>query len=286
MFRISKWIVCLITILIITPSYLQASWNELKTNVLIEIKEASGSLPAIVQSNVNVRAIPSKDGKKLGLLEGGKSIRAEFLTDSDWARIQFKGINAYIHQSALIKQIYKADINYALNSTNSTVFSMSGWHYSYLPGSYFLNYQSSQYGHASFGPINGSGYTSIGSYLYKLDYEKRDMYIATGHASGNRTYYTPYLAIPTETELRVFILPTFSSNDSNSLSIKGNTLIYEGKSFSSCCDYETFKLTFNLDDLSYKGSESYYDRNSQAENPLLESRELKLVVKTISLVKS
>lgn len=268
-----------------TPS-IHASWDDLKSNALIEIKEASGFLPAIVQSNVNIRSKPSKDGKKLGLLHGGKSIRAEFLIDSDWARIQLNGDSAYVHQSALIKQLYKADIGYSIHSKNSTVFSMSGWHYSYLPGSYFLNYQSSLHGQASYGPINGSGYTSIGSHLYKIDYAKRDIYLATGHDSGNRTYYTPYLAIPTESELLVFVLPTFTSNDSNSLVIEDDTLIYEGKSFSSCCDYEKFKLRFNLNNLSYEGKEFYYDHDSQLENSQLENRELNLVVKKVPLVKS
>lgn len=268
-----------------SPS-INASWDALKSNALIEIKEASGFLPAIVQSNVNIRSKPAQTGKKLGLLQGGKSIRAEFLTDSDWARIQFNGDEAYVHQSALIKQLYKADIGYSMNGNNSTVFSMSGWHYSYLPGSYFLNYQSNIYGQASYGPIAGNGFASIGSHLYKVDYAKRDIYLATGHDSGNRTYYTPYLAIPTETELQVFILPTFTSNDSNSLFLEDNNLIYEGKSFSSCCDYEQFELRLNLEDLSYEGAEFYYDSNSQIDNPPLEKRELSVIVKKIPLTKS
>ncbi|MBU2880467.1 SH3 domain-containing protein [Psychrosphaera sp. B3R10] len=269
-----------------------ASWEDLKSDALIEIKEASGFLPAIVQSNVNIRSKPSTDGKKLGLLQGGKSIRAEFLTDSDWARINFRGDgsyasqDAYVHKSALIKQVYKADINYEMNSNNSTVFAMSGWHYSYLPGSYFLSYQSNKYGIATFGPIDGSGYAAIGSYLYKVDYDKRDVYLATGHDSGNRTYYTPYLAFPTEKELVVYQLPTFTSNDSNSLSIDGDTLIYEGKSYSSCCDYEKFELRFNLADLSYEGSEYYYDRDSENENPPLERGKLQLYLKKIPMEKS
>ena len=88
---------------------------------------------------------------------------------------------------------------------------------------------------------------------------RRDVHLATGFDSGNRTYYTPYLAFPTEKELVVYQLPTFTPNDSNSLSIDGDTLIYKGKSFSSCCDYEKFELRFNLADLSYEGTEYYYD---------------------------
>lgn len=286
MLRFSIFTSGLITAVTFFSPSINASWDDLKSNALIEIKEASGFLPAIVQSNVNIRSKPSKDGNKLGLLQGGRSIRAEFLIDSDWARIQLNGDSAYVHQSALIKQLYKADIGYSMNSNNSTVFSMSGWHYSYLPGSYFLNYQSSLHGQASYGPINGSGYASIGSHLYKVDYAKRDIYLATEHESGNRTYYTLYLAIPTETELQVFVLPTFTSNDSNTLLVEGNTLIYEGKSFSSCCDYEQFKLKLNLEDLTYEGTEFYYDRDSQIEDPQLEMRELNLVVKTVPLVKS
>ncbi|TMO28059.1 MULTISPECIES: SH3 domain-containing protein [Pseudoalteromonas] len=286
MFKFSIFTSGLITALTFLSPSTNASWDDLKSNALIEIKEASGFLPAIVQSNVNIRSKPSKEGKKLGLLQGGRSIRAEFLIDSDWARIQFNGDRAYVHQSALIKQLYKADIGYSMNSNNSTVFSMSGWHYSYLPGSYFLNYQSSLHGQASYGPINGSGYASIGSHLYKVDYAKRDIYLATGHESGNRTYYTPYLAIPTKTELQVFVLPTFTSSDSNSLLVDGDTLIYEGKSYSSCCDYESFKLRFNLEDLSYEGTQLYYDSDSQMDTAPLEKRTLSLVVKKIPLVKS
>lgn len=267
-------------------SHALSSWQEIVSDVLIEINAAEGFLPAIVQSNVNVRSKPSKNAQKVGLLQGGQSIRAEFLIDSEWARIQWKEDIAYVHRSALIKQLYKADINYSMGSDNSSVFSMSGWHFSYLPGSYYLHYQSNLYGSASYGPIDGSGYASIESHLYKIDYSKRDIYLATGHDSGNRTYYTPYLAIPTETELQVFRLPTFTSNDSNSLTVEGDTLIYKGKSFSSCCDYEQFELSINLDTLSIEGTKLYYDRDSQIENPKLEKRKLNLKVKKIPLVKS
>lgn len=262
-----------------------ATWEDLRSDSLIEIKEASGFLPAIVRLNANVRARPSTDANKLGLLQGGKSIRAEFLTDSNWARIQMNGRDAYVHQSSLIKHSYKADISYSMKSNNSTVFAMSGWHYSYLPGSYFLTYQSNLYGHASYGPIQGDGNASIGSFLYKVEYDKRDIYLATGHASGNRTYYTPYLAIPTKTALQIIVLPTFTSNDENSLVIDGDTLLYEGKSFSNCCDYENFELKLNLDDLSYKGSEFFYDLQDQSKTPALKHRELQLQVKRIPLVK-
>ncbi|RJE77539.1 hypothetical protein BGP78_00615 [Pseudoalteromonas sp. MSK9-3] len=266
----------------------EAPWGGISTKSLIEIKSASGYLPAVVQINVNVRALPDKKAKKLGLLEGGKSIRAELLTGSEWARIEFKGFEAYVHQSALIVQSYKADINYSIKSNNSTVISMSGWHYSYLPGSYFLNYQSSLHGQASFGPISGSGLASIKSHFYKLRYVKRDIYLATSHESGNRTYYTAYLVIPTKKSLRVFQLPTFTKHDHNSLSIDGDILFFKGLAYNSCCEREQFDLTFNLSDFTYKyinytvNSSDSVEVNS-LEVDSTESRELELYFKTLPL---
>ena len=42
----------------------------------------------------------------------------------------------------------------------------------------------------------------------------------------------------------------------------------------------------NLEDLSYEGTEFYYDSNSQLDNPPLEKRELSVIVKKIPLTKS
>ncbi|TMP42355.1 hypothetical protein CWB96_21500 [Pseudoalteromonas citrea] len=264
----------------------EAPWGEISTKSLIEIKSASGYLPAIVQINVNVRASPDRKAKKLGILEGGKSIRAEFLTGSEWARIEFKGFEAYVHQSALIAQSYKADINYSIKSNNSTVISMSGWHYSYLPGSYFLTYQSSLHGQASFGPISGSGLASIKSHFYKLHYVKRDVYLATSHESGNRTYYTPYLVIPTKKSLWVFQLPAFTKHDHNSLSVDGDTLIFKGQVYNSCCEYEQFDLAFNLSDFTYKYFKYAVNSSDSLDVDSAASRELELTFKNLPLRKN
>ncbi|MDA7551581.1 hypothetical protein N8760_07185 [Rhodobacteraceae bacterium] len=218
---------------------------------LIEIKGASGFLPAIVRSNVNIRSKPSIDGKKLGLMPGGNSIRAKFLVDSEWAQIEFNGAEAFIHQSALIKQLYKADINYS--AENSTVFSMSGWHDYLLTGNYFLNYQSSLHGQASFGPLkNNSPARNIANELYKLDYPKKDIYLATSHSQGNRTYTHLYLAIPRIHDLLVFRLPSFSQSPLNSLSLVGDILVYKGGDWAN--PVEQFVLEFNLSDLTYEGT--------------------------------
>jgi hypothetical protein len=278
----------IVMLLLFFPSSSSASWENIKSSVLIEIKEASGYLPAIVRSNVNIRSKPSKSASKLGLLHGGTAIRAEFLTNSDWAKVLVNGEDAYIHKSALIKHVYKADIKYHQDDSNSTVFSMSGWHYSQLPGSYFLTYHSNLFGHATFGPIRGDGYGSIKSHLYKLDYDKRDIYLATGHGSGTRSYYTPYLAIPKKSDLLVFVLPYFTSNESNKLSIKGDTLIYEGKSFYNCCEFEQFSLKFDLKNLSYSGETFHYkNRGSETDSALVkEIKVLNLTSKILPLVKS
>jgi len=252
-------------------------------DVLIEVKEASGFLPAIVQQNVNVRISPNKKSKKIGLIRGGVTIRAEFLLGSEWAKVSFNSEDAFIHKSALIKQQYKADMNYSIKNKESSVFSMSGWHYSHLPGSYFLNYQSNKYGQASFGPIGGSSYESIHTKLFKIKSSDSNAYLATTHVSGNRTYYTSYLAIPEKEQLIVVQLPTHTSTDEMNYNVKDNHVIFTGKAFSSCCEYRYFELMINLKDLTYSGNIYDYKIKTNKELKRSAPKPIELIVSKIKL---
>lgn len=248
----------------------------------IEIKPASGTLPAIVQQNVNVREAPNKNGKKLGLLSGGETISAEFFLESEWAKIQFENKEAFVHTSALIKLLYSADISHSTENDFSSVFSMSGWHYSFLPGSYFITFQNNKFGSASYGPLNGSGYTSIESKLYKLKYSKRDIYFTTTHSSGNRTYYSPYLAIPDIKELIIIPLPSITEAQGNKISLSGDTLSIYGKSFDSCCSFESYELKIDLTQLNYVATQSSYNKDGSQGSTAPKS--INLEIKRIQLI--
>ncbi|WP_157756405.1 MULTISPECIES: SH3 domain-containing protein [Pseudoalteromonas] len=253
---------------------------------LTEIQSASGYLPAIVQQNVNVRTSPNRSSNKLGLLAGGTTVQAEFSLDSDWAKVYFDNQNAYIHKSALIKQQYKADIHYSIKSNESAVFSMSGWHYPHLPGSYFLNYQSNKFGHASFGPLAGSGISEIDTKLFKIKHPDTNAYLITTHISGSRSYYTSYLAIVNKLKLTVFQLPTHTTTDQINYSIEDGRLAFTGKSFHSCCDYDALTANINLETLSYTATQQTYTLNDSGETKAPAPENIPLTINEIKLAKS
>jgi hypothetical protein len=275
--------ICIHIIFIIFPCVVYSE-APLRLNDFIKIESAAGILPAIVRQNANVRAQPSSDSLKLGLLEGGSTISAEFLLDSEWAKISYKSQDGYVHTSALIRQLYRADIEHSTADGMSGVFSMSGWHYPYLPGSYFINYHNNKYGHAAYGPLNGSGYDSIESNLYKLKYTKRNVYFTTAHSSGNRVYYSPYLIIPNEKELVVYELPAFTQVEENRIDLKGEKLFLTVRSYENCCVYVNYDIEVDLQSLEYLANGYRYD--TDANNGVKEAVPVSVNIKRLPLQNS
>jgi len=253
----------------------------------IEIRDASGYLPAIIESNVNVRRRPNQKSEKIGLLKGGETIQAKFLLESDWAKIVFKSQEAYVHKSALIKQLYKADIaSYSYDDRESSVFSMAGWHGSYLPGSYFLTYQSNKFGYANFGPIEGSSYSGIDTKLFKIKSTETNAYLAISHRGGNRVIYLPYLAVVDDEQLTVFQLP--SHNEGNPEGVFNYVLdedyfVYSSYDYWNCCTYYRYEVKIDLRDLTFSGTRYLHDEDDITKTI---NEPIELIVNKIKLNKT